>query len=73
MMLNQLDFMKIKFESDSDLPLGKIFSISDMIIVAASVLEKNGKYYSQVFYMNTCKSYKNVAIWKNWCFRRNWH
>ena len=54
--------MKIKFESDSDLHLGKIFSISDMIIVAASVLEKNGKYYSQVFYMNTCKSYKNVAI-----------
>ena len=32
--------MKIKFESDDDLPLGKIFNILDMIIVAASVLEK---------------------------------
>ena len=32
-------FMGIKFESDDDLPLGKIFSISDMIIVAVSVLK----------------------------------
>ena len=40
--------MKIKFESDDDLPFGKTFSISDMIIVAASVLEKNGKHYPQI-------------------------
>ena len=43
------DFMKIKFESDNDLPLGKTINISDMILVAASVLEKNGKYYPQIF------------------------
>ena len=52
-MMNQLntkkDFMKIKFESDGDLHLGKTFSISDMIIVAASVPEKNGKYYPKIF------------------------
>ena len=52
-MMNQLntkkDFMKIKFESDGDLHLGKTFSISDMIIVAASFPEKNGKYYPQIF------------------------
>ena len=41
--------MKIRFESDDDLPLVKTFSISDTIIVAASVLEKNGKYYPQIF------------------------
>ena len=41
--------MKIKFESDDDLFLGKTFNILDMIIVAASVLEKNGKYYPQYF------------------------
>ena len=41
--------MKTRFESDDDLPLDKTFSISDMIIVAASVLEKNGKYYPQFF------------------------
>ena len=33
--------MKIKFESDDDLPLGKTFNILNIIIVVASVLEKN--------------------------------
>ena len=41
--------MKIRFESGDDLPLDKTFSISDMIIVAVSVFEKNGKYYPQIF------------------------
>ena len=36
------DFMKIKFESDDDLPLGKTFNILDMIIVVAFVLDKKG-------------------------------
>ena len=34
------DFMKIKFESDDDLPLGKTFNILEMIIAVASGLEK---------------------------------
>ena len=38
------NFMKIKFESDDDLPLGKTFIIIDMIIVVASVLGNKGKY-----------------------------
>ena len=41
--------MKIKFESDDDLPLSKTFNIPDMIIVAASAIEKHGKYYPQIF------------------------
>ena len=32
--------MKIRFESDVDLPLGKTFDILDMIIAVASALEK---------------------------------
>ena len=44
------DFIKIKFESDDDLPLGKTFNIADMIIVVTSVLEENGKYYPQCFW-----------------------
>ena len=40
--------MKIRFESDNDLPLGKIFNMVD-IIVSASVLEKNVKYHPQLF------------------------
>ena len=41
--------MKIRFQSDGNLPLGKTFSISDMIIAAAFVFEKNGKFYPQMF------------------------
>ena len=45
--------MDLGFESDDDLPLGKMCNIADMIIVAASVLEKNGIYYSK-FFLNEC-------------------
>ena len=41
--------MKTRFKLDDDLSLGKAFSISDMIIVAAFVYEINGKYYPQIF------------------------
>ena len=41
--------MKIKFESDDGFPCGKTFNNSDIIIIAASVLEKNGKYYPRNF------------------------
>ena len=42
------DFMKIKFESNNDLSLGKTFNLLDMIIVVVSVLEKKCKYYPQI-------------------------
>ena len=48
-MESRKDFMKIKFESDNDLHLGKTFNILGIIVVA-SVLEKNGKYYPQIFF-----------------------
>ena len=43
------DFMKVKFESDDDLPLEKILSIPSMIIVVRSVFQKDSKYYPQVY------------------------
>ena len=43
------DFMTIKFESNGGLAFGKAFNISDMTIVVASALEKNGKYDQQIF------------------------
>ena len=57
MMMNQLNTeknFKIRFESDGDLPLGETFNIVHMIIAAASVLEKNRKYYLQVFFKWIC-------------------
>ena len=45
---NKLNFMKIKFESNDDLLLGKILNIPVCIIIVRSVFEEDGKYYPQV-------------------------
>ena len=41
------DFMKIRFESDDDLPLGKILSIPMCILAVGSVFQKDNNYYPQ--------------------------
>ena len=68
MMMNQLNAektsWKLSLESDDDLPLGKTFNILGVIIVAASVLEKNGIIHN-FFNMNASISYKNVTVQKN--------
>ena len=54
--------MKIKFESDDDLPSGKTFNILDMIIVVASVLKKMVNTIHTFFSMNARIGYKNVTV-----------
>ena len=44
--------MKIKFESDDNLPLGKILNIPVCVIIVRSVFQVNNKYHPQVFYIN---------------------
>ena len=39
------DFMKIKFESDDDLPFSKILNIPACVIIISSVFKKDGKYH----------------------------
>ena len=41
-------FMKIKFESDGDLPLAKILSIPVCIVTVGSAFQENDNYYPQV-------------------------
>ena len=41
--------MKIKFNSDDDLPLKKYLKFCIMVIVARSVFHEGNKYYSQIF------------------------
>ena len=55
------DFMKIKFESNDNLPLVKILSIPSMIIVVKSVLQKDKNYYYPQVYLHEC-GYKFVSI-----------
>ena len=42
-------YMKVKFNSDSELPLNKIIEIPSMIIVVRAVFHENKKYYRQDF------------------------
>ena len=42
-------YMKIKFDSDDDLPLNKTIEIPTVTTVIRSVFHKNNKYYPQVF------------------------
>ena len=43
------DYMKIKFNSDDDLPLNKQLKFHSMVITIRSVFEEDGKLYPQVF------------------------
>ena len=46
--------MKIKFDSDVDLPLNKQLKFHSMTIIIRSVFEEDGKIYLQVFQMILC-------------------
>ena len=41
--------MKIKFNSDDNLPLNNQLKFFSLIIIVRSVFEEDGKYYFQVF------------------------
>ena len=43
------DYMKIKFNSDDDLPLNKPLKFHNMTMIIRSVFEEDGKLYPQVF------------------------
>ena len=55
--------MKIKFNSDGELPLNKTIEIPSMTIVVRAVFHKNNKYYPQVF-LDEClyKLYNNIKM-----------
>ena len=45
--------MRIEFESDNGLPLGKILNIPACVVITRSVFEDNDKFYPQV-YLERC-------------------
>ena len=69
-------YMKIKFNSDDELPLNKTIEIPTMKIVVRAVFHENNKYYPQVF-LDKClcklqiiwKYYvmEKLTFWRNWC------
>ena len=43
------DFIKIKFNSDDNLPLNKILKLYILTVIVRSTFEEDDKYYPQVF------------------------
>ena len=41
--------MKIKFNTDDNLPLNKQLKLINLTITFRTVLEENGKYYPEIF------------------------
>ena len=41
--------MKVKFNSDDDLPLNKTLKPRKLTIIVRSIFEGDGQYYTQVF------------------------
>ena len=47
------DYLRIKFNSDNDLPLNKPLKFHSMTIIIRSVFEKDGKFYP-LLYLDDC-------------------
>ena len=45
--------MKIKFDSDDDLPLNKILKFCILTTIIRNIFEKDGKYYPGI-YLDDC-------------------
>ena len=43
------DYMKIKFNSDDDIPLNKQLDFPTITVIIRNIFEKDGKYYPQIF------------------------
>ena len=43
------DYMKIRFESNDDLPLNKPIKLRILTIIIRSIFSKDNKFYSQLF------------------------
>ena len=43
------NYMKIKFNTDDNIPLNKIIYFPSITIIIRSIIQKDGKYYPQLF------------------------
>ena len=57
--------MKIKSNSDDDLPLNKLIKFHLMTIIIRRVFSKDGEFYVQLFLDDTLYEYKNATVSKN--------
>ena len=55
-------FIKIKLDSDDNLPLGKILKLHNLTIVGRSVFQVDNKYYPQFFLDECSYEFKKCCI-----------
>ena len=56
----QKDYMKIKFESNDILPVGKDMNVRIATIIIRAIFAQDGKYYPQLFLDDGL--YKNIRV-----------
>ena len=59
------DYMRIKFESNDNLPPDNIVNVHQITIIIRSIFAQNGKFYPQLFLDVHFMNYENVTISKN--------
>ena len=67
------DYMKIKFNSDDDLPLNKPLKFHAMTIIIRSVFEEDGKLYSQLFLDDTLYDVNKTGASKEYELCHYWY
>ena len=58
------DYMKIRFNSDDNLPINKLLKFRLMTIIIRSVFSEDDKFYP-IFQMMISMNYKNATVPKN--------
>ena len=61
------DYMKIKFNSDDDLPLNKLLKFYLMTINIRCVFSENSKFYPQLFLLDSMKRCQVFGRWGIMC------
>ena len=62
--------MKIKLDTEDNLPTNKQLKFPIMTIVVRSVFEKDGKFYPQIYLDKCLHDYKNATVRKKLMFRK---
>ena len=47
------DYVKIKFDSDDNLPVNNVMKFYDLTVIIRIIFERDGKYYPQIFLHNS--------------------
>ena len=56
------NFIKIRFQTNDDLPLNEIINIPVCVVIVSSIFKEDGKYYPQVLLMIIFMNKKKILI-----------